>query len=188
MGAQRRARVRSGVEEAMEARGRGESRVTECLWTCPRTLISRFKPSNLLMAACVEVTLLTHEINQPGSLSCIQPKVFPQRLPGHLCPQHSAESSHNLGDTSVSGGKGLSKTQNKGQAKWEETNTRHSCQSRDRRQDAPHPLKGTKHCARDFQGSLTDNSIEKWLLQWLHTRKGKGGCYSGTIRFWIMWG
>ena len=144
MGAQRRAWRRYGVEETMEARGREESRVTESLWTCPRTLISRFKPSNLMMAACVEVTLLTHEIKQPGSLSCIQPKVFPQRLPGHLCPQHSAESSHSLGQTSVSGGKGVSKIQNKGEAKWEETDIRHSCQSGERRQDSPHPLEGTK--------------------------------------------
>ena len=61
-GAQRRARGKYGVEEAMEARGRGESRVTESLWTCPRTLISRFKPCILLMAACMEVKLLTREI------------------------------------------------------------------------------------------------------------------------------
>ena len=39
-----------------------ESKVTELMWTCPRTLISRFKPSILLMAACVEAIPLTLEI------------------------------------------------------------------------------------------------------------------------------
>ena len=36
--------------------------LAELLWTCPRTLISRFKLSNLLMAACMEATLLTREM------------------------------------------------------------------------------------------------------------------------------
>ena len=40
---------RYGAEEAMEEE-EDESRVTGLLWTCPRTLISRFKLSILLMA------------------------------------------------------------------------------------------------------------------------------------------
>ena len=45
----------------------------------------------------------------------------------------------------------MSKIQNKGEAKGEETDTRHSCQSGERRQDSPHLLDEPKFELRIFR-------------------------------------
>lgn len=59
----------------------------------------------------------------------------------------------------------MSKIQKKGEAKGEETDTRHSCQSGERRQDSPHPLDEPKFELRIFRvHSLT-----------IHLRNG---CYN----------
>ena len=93
VGAQRRARGEDKAQEWLQKQGEDEqSRGTELPGTCPRTPVSGFTPSILLMGARVTATPLTHETKQPGCPGCIHPTTTHpgptwSSMPSAKCPK-----------------------------------------------------------------------------------------------------
>ena len=65
--------------------------------------------------------------------------------------------------------------QNKREAKWEETDFRHSCQSGERRQDSPHPLEGTKIELRIFRVHSLTIQLRNGCYNYYALGRGKEG-------------